>query len=113
LLDGGVELAGLRYRKKFSGVDSQLTKKTFLRKPILRRFECGRRGINGNALREKFRGFDGNIFKFVGNQLQSIGKFLECGMIGVVGRDTLGNAANRGFWRRIEKPEVQAEGIAR
>src|SRR5204863_2654997 len=73
----------------------------------------GGRRIDGNALSQKIGGFHGNVFEFVGDQLEAAGEFFECGLIGVFGGDALGNAAHGGFGRGIEKTEMQAKGIAR
>jgi len=48
--------------------------------------------IDGNALGQKIGGFHGNVFEFVGDQLEAAGEFFEGGLIGVVGGDALGDA---------------------
>src|SRR5713226_2052931 len=58
-------------------------------------------------------GFDGNVFKFVGDQLEAACEFFEGGFVGVVGGDTLGDPAYGRFRRGIEKTEMQTERIAR
>ena len=110
---GGVEFAGIRHGSKFRGRNAKFPEESFFVQAILRGFESGGRRINGNALGEKLRGFHGNVFEFVGDQLEAIREFFERGLIGVFGGDALGDAAHGSFGRGIEKTEMQAERVAR
>src|SRR5712692_9306171 len=110
---GGVELAGIRNGGEFGSGDTEFAKERFFGEAVLRSFESGRRRIHGNTLGEEPGGFDGNVFEFVGDQLEAAGESFEGGMIGVISGDALGDAAYRGFGRRIEKTEMQTERITR
>src|ERR1700676_2694674 len=109
----GVEFAGIRNGGEFGGGDAEFAEESLLGEAVLRGFESSGRRIDGNAFGKKIGGFHGNVFEFVGDQLEAAGEFFECGLIGVIGGDALGDAAHGGFGRRIEKTEMQAERIAR
>ena len=109
----GVEFAGIRNGGEFGGGDAEFTEEILFGEAVLRGFKSGGRRIDGNALGQKIGGFHGNVFEFIGDQLEAAGEFFEGGLIGVIGSDALGNAAHGGFGRRIEKTKMQAEGIAR
>src|SRR5882762_6722768 len=113
LLDGSIEFIRFRDRNKFGGGDSEFLEKLFFLETVLRGFQSDRRRIDGNAAGEKFSGFHGDVFKFVGDKFQAAREFFERGLIVVVRGNALGNAANGSFRRRIKKTEVQTQRVAR
>ena len=112
LFHGGVEFLRFRDGNKFGGGDAEFLEELLFVEAILRGFEGGGRGIDGDALGEKFGGVDGNVFEFVGDQFEAGGEFFERGEVVKIGGDTLGDAADGSFGRRIEKTEVQPQRIA-
>src|SRR5216683_2212283 len=110
---GGVEFAGIRNGGKFGGGNAEFAEEILLGEAVLRGFESGGRRIDGNVLSKKLGGFHGDVFEFVGDQLEAVGKFFECELVGVIGGDALGDAAYGSFRRGIEKTEMQAEWRAR
>ena len=113
MFDGSVKVARPRNRQEFRRTDIEIAEQRFLRDTILRRLERRGRGIDGNAVREEFRGFDRDVFKFVSDELQTIREFFERGVIRVVRGDALRDAAHGSLGRRVEKAEMQAERVAR
>src|SRR5882762_5415098 len=110
---GGVEFVGVRDGGEFSGRDAEFAKERLLGEAVLRGCQSGGRRIDGDAFGEKIGGFNGNVFKFVGDQFEAGGKFFEGGFISVVGGDTLGDAAYGRFGRGIEKTEMQTQRVTR
>src|SRR6266481_3511940 len=109
---GGVEFSGVRNGGEFSGGDAEFAEEIFFREAVLRGLEGSGRRIDGNALGKKPDGFHGNVFKFVGDELEAAREFFKRGLIGVVGGHALRDAAYGSFRRRIEKAEMEAERIA-
>src|SRR6266851_6594457 len=85
----------------------------FFGEAVLRRLKRGRRRKHGYALGKKASCFHRHILEFVSHQFQPGGKFLEGRAIGELGSDARSDAANRSFWRRVEKAEVKTQRITR
>src|SRR5713101_7112954 len=110
---GGVKFGGIRNGGEFGGGDAEFAEEIFFGEAVLGGFESGGRRIDGNALGEEAGGFDGDVFEFVGDQLEAAREFFKGSLVGVIGGDALGDAAHGGFGRGVEKTEMQSERIAR
>src|SRR6266404_3366081 len=113
LFQGGVECIRFRDRSKLGGGDAEFLEELLFLQAILGGFESDRKRIDGDAGGEKLSGFDGDVFKFVGHELEAARESFERGLIAEVRGNALGDAAHGGFRRGIEKTEVQTERIAR
>ena len=100
-------------RRELRCRDAQLLEKMLLAQAVLRRFQRGGRRKYGDALGEKANRGDGNVFEFVGDQLEAVGEFLKRRFIGKFRGDARRDASDRGFRRRIEKSKMEAQRIAR
>src|SRR5260370_40489669 len=94
---GGVEFSGIRNGGEFGGGNAELAEEILFGEAVLRGFESRGRRIHGNALGQKIGGFDGDVFEFVGDQLEAGGEFLERGLLGVSGRARRGEGRSRGL----------------
>src|SRR6266704_623455 len=113
MLESGAEFGVFRNGCEFGRGDAEFLKDVLFAQAVLRGFEGDGRRIDRDALSEKFHRFNGDVFEFISDELETAREFLERTVIGVLGGDALGDAANGSFRRRVEKAEVQAERIAR
>src|SRR5262249_12788724 len=79
---------------------------------VLGCFEGLRWGIYGNVPGQMANRLHGHVFKFVGDQRQSVSKFVQGFVVRVFRCDPWGDAAYRGLRRRVQETEVKIERIA-
>src|SRR5260370_19803726 len=113
LFDRGIERFPVGDFGKFRNGDAKLLEEALFVEAILRGFERGGRRKHGHALGKETRRLDRHVFKFVGDQLQSGGKFLQGGIVVVWGGDARGDSPDRSFRRGVEKTEAKTQRIAR
>jgi len=75
-----VEFGRIRDVGEFGGGDAELAEEILFGKAVLGGFERGGWRIDGNALGEEAGGFDGDVFEFVGDELEAAREFFESGL---------------------------------
>src|SRR5208283_2132245 len=53
-----------------------------------------------------------HVFKFIGDEVQTIDEAIKRVRVGEIGVDAQGDATHRRFWGRIEEAELQSQRIA-